>query len=127
MVKWVERRQRDGNGSGALLLDAYGGAINRVAPGATAFVHRDQRFSIQYLTYFSGTRQRRRSEDWAKGVARALERDVSGEAYQNYIDPNLKRWKQAYYGRNLPRLVDVKTTFDPDWRFRFKQGIPPRG
>jgi FAD/FMN-containing dehydrogenase len=127
MIKWVERRQRDGNGSGALLLDAYGGAINRVAPGATAFVHRDQRFSIQYLTYFRGTRQRRRSEAWAKGVARALERDVSGQAYQNYIDPNLHGWKQAFYGRNLQRLVDVKTAYDPDWRFRFKQGIPPRG
>ena len=39
-------------GPGAtLILDAYGGAIGRVAPDATAFVHRDVRFSVQILSY----------------------------------------------------------------------------
>ena len=35
----------------ALILDAYGGAINRPDRDDTAFPHRDARFSVQVLSY----------------------------------------------------------------------------
>jgi hypothetical protein len=123
MVDWVERRQRAQAGSGALLLDAYGGAYNRPRPGATAFVHRDMLFSLQYGAYFNGGRGA--SNHWINGVWRALRPFASGQAYQNYIDPQLGSWQRAYYGKNLARLREIKKQVDPDFRFRFKQAIPP--
>src|SRR5829696_7299149 len=126
MIDWIERRQRNPSlGSGALLLDAYGGALNRPAPDSTAFVHRDMHFSLQYLAYFNGATAGRASGRWINGVWRALRPHVSGEAYQNYIDPQLEHWQRAYYGSNLERLREIKKRVDPDFRFRFRQAIPP--
>ena len=126
MIDWIERRQRNpALGSGALLLDAYGGALNRPAADATAFVHRDMLFSLQYLAYFNGGAAGRASRRWINGVWRALRPHVSGEAYQNYIDPQLEHWQRAYYGSNLERLREIKKQVDPDFRFRFPQAIPP--
>jgi FAD/FMN-containing dehydrogenase len=123
MVSWIERRQR-GGGSGALLLDAYGGAYNRPAADATAFVHRDMLFSLQYLAYYSGGGGGA-ANAWVGGVWRALRAAASGQAYQNYIDPQLTGWQRAYYAGNLPRLRAIKKQVDPDFRFRFRQAIPP--
>ena len=126
MIDWIERRQRNPSlGSGALLLDAYGGALNRPAADATAFVHRDMLFSLQYLAYFNGAAAGGASRRWINGVWRALRPHVSGEAYQNYIDPQLEHWQRAYYGSNLERLREIKKQVDPDFRFRFRQAIPP--
>ena len=126
MIDWIERRQRTPSlGSGALLLDAYGGLLNRAAADATAFVHRDMLFSLQYLAYLNGAAAGRASRRWIHGVWRALRPHASGEAYQNYIDPDLAGWQRAYYGSNLPRLREIKKQVDPDFRFRFPQAIPP--
>ena len=125
-IDWVERRQRTPSlGSGALLLDAYGGALNRPAADATAFVHRDMLFSLQYLAYFNGAAAGRASRRWINGAWDALRPHASGEAYQNYIDPDLEHWQRAYYGSNLERLRQIKKQLDPDFRFRFPQAIPP--
>lgn len=111
-------------GGAALICDAYGGAINRVQPGETAFVHRHTLFSIQYLSTWVGDGASDLA--WIRKLYAAMRPYVSGFAYQNYIDPDLGSWRHAYYGSNLRRLVGVKRRYDPHDVFHFRQSIPTR-
>ena len=103
-------------GSGAILCDAYGGAINRVAADATAFVHRETLFCIQY--YGAGA-----TTGWIEQAAEKLRPHVSGKLYQNYIDPSLRDWQHAYYGQHLGRLEATRARVDPHHYSNFPQAV----
>ncbi len=120
---WLEKRQ--GHGGGAAILDSYGGAINRVSPGATAFVHRRELFSIQYYAGIANAAGDAAALAWLRGFRSAMQPYASGHAYQNYIDADLVDWERAYYGSNYPGLRRVKSKYDPDNVFRFRQSIRP--
>jgi hypothetical protein len=109
---------RQGHGRGAIYFDASGGAINRVPKAATAFVHRDSLFSIQYTSGSDSS-----STTWLANIYEQMRPYASGFAYQNYIDPSLGTWPHAYYGTNLPRLEAIKRKVDPHGFFRFRQSI----
>ena len=101
------------NTGAVLLLDAYGGAVDDVPAGATAFVHRDARFSVQLLSYAAAATARAR----VRAARSRIAPFGNGQAYQNYPDPTLPDPPQAYYGANLPRLRSIKAAVDPEGRF----------
>jgi FAD/FMN-containing dehydrogenase len=127
-ISWVERWPGSSNASGAgATLFAWGGAISRRSPAATAFVHRGAAFLMDNeATWLNRDSPRVISAnlDWAAGLYAALAQYGNGQAYQNFIDPALRDWEAAYYGQNLHRLTEVKRRYDPDRVFRFAQAVP---
>jgi len=113
-------------GVGGIAFDALGGAVNRVKPSATAFVHRDCLFGAQYTTdwtYGASSAGVQRQYNWLQSFWQAMRPYASGQAYQNYIDPALTTWRQAYYGANYDTLVAIKKKYDPTNLFTFRQAI----
>ncbi|MEU1623529.1 FAD-binding oxidoreductase [Streptomyces sp. NPDC005722] len=104
------------SGSGSVSLTALGGAVNRVAPTATAFVHRRSRFLAQYIESPGTT-------NWLSGLHAAMRRHASGAAYQNYTDATLSDWRSAYYGSAADKLTRLKARYDPSRLFSFQQAL----
>jgi FAD/FMN-containing dehydrogenase len=105
---------------------SLGGAYNRVAPDATAFFHRDCLFDIKYATNIEMTAASSVKESgtrWIERIAAAMLPWSSGRSYQNYMDPSLTNWREAYYGPHYERLQRVKQRYDPARFFRFAQAI----
>ena len=130
MIAQVERWPGGGPTAheGGVQLDAMGGAINAVAPGATAFVHRGHLLHIAYLSFWgNGDSAAVAAADtqWVRDIHGAMRPYVSGFAYQNYIDPELVGWEAAYYASNRSRLHLAKRQYDGRNAFAFGQGIAP--
>ncbi|MER6778986.1 MULTISPECIES: FAD-binding oxidoreductase [unclassified Streptomyces] len=123
----LARRPAGGNPDGCgLALYTWGGAINRVAPADTAFVHREAQFLVSMDTSWAehdSPATVTANLRWLAELGETVSPYVGRGAYQNFIDPDLSDWRTAYYGANYPRLVEIKKRVDPDGFFTFGQAI----
>ncbi|MGN2636363.1 FAD-binding oxidoreductase [Nocardia takedensis] len=122
----------------------FGGAINAVAPDATAFparhafmkmlIHSAWRLPIDDERHISWTREVYREVYAATGGVPVANESNDG-CYINYPDPDLADpalntsgtpWHELYYGGNYPRLQRVKAAADPGDQFRhvLSVGLP---
>ncbi|KUN08233.1 hypothetical protein AQI95_09855 [Streptomyces yokosukanensis] len=110
-------------GAGSIAFTALGGAVNRVSPTATAFVHRRSRMLAQYIASWGAGASGGSAQSWLTSAHDAMKPYASGAAYQNYTDPTLKNWRSAYYGDAASRLGKVKKQYDPQRFFSYAQGL----
>jgi FAD/FMN-containing dehydrogenase len=110
----------------AVLFDSYGGAINRVASDATAFVHRGKtKYLVQYFMQWNNPGATETNLATIRTLYASMRPYVSGACYVNYCDLDLgEGYAKAYWGDNLPRLMKIKAAFDPKNVFRHAQSVP---
>jgi hypothetical protein len=131
LLRGIERLQGirgAAGGGGSIAFDALGGAVNRVKPSATAFVHRDALWLAQYYTSWRSPGSRSgvaNQHSWLTSYYNAVHPHASGQAYQNYPDPSMLNFEQAYYGANYARLQMLKSKYDRKPLFTFPQAIKP--
>ncbi|HEY8584151.1 MAG TPA: FAD-binding oxidoreductase, partial [Capillimicrobium sp.] len=94
-----------------------GGAINDVAPDATAYAHRHQNFSVSAAGHAMGTLNDR----WDAEV----HPHVDGLYLSFDTDTRPERLRDAFPGATLDRLRDLKAAYDPDGVFNQNFPIPP--
>ncbi|HEX3841277.1 MAG TPA: FAD-dependent oxidoreductase [Acidimicrobiales bacterium] len=127
-MTWVERWPGSSNSSAVgFTLFAWGGAMNRPARTDTAFAHRTASWLAVVGTSWNNKDPQETIDTnltYVGDFYTAMGPFVTSEAYQNFIDPALPNWPAAYYGENLPRLVQAKHDWDPDNAFTFAQAIP---
>lgn len=108
-----------------IFVAQVGGAINRVAPDATAYPHRDVEFVMNVHTRWEETQQDDKCVAWARKFYEATEPFATGGVYVNFISEGEDRVEGAY-GANYERLAKVKSQYDPDNFFRLNQNITPK-
>jgi hypothetical protein len=108
------------------LCDSYGGAINKVASDAMAFVHRGTtKYSIQYVKEWPSPGASAANIAAMQTLYTSMRPFVSGGCYVNYCDLDLgDGYAKAYWGDNLPRLMKIKAEVDPKNVFRHAQSVP---
>ena len=109
-----------------VLCDTYGGAINKIATDATAFVHRGTtKYSIQYYMQWDSPGASDANIAMMRTLYNSMRPFVSGGSYVNYCDVDLgDGYARAYWGDNLPRLMKIKAEIDPKNIFRHAQSVP---
>jgi FAD/FMN-containing dehydrogenase len=105
-----------------------GGAVSRVAEGATAFGNRKASHAMTMDgVWQSGEDHGEHDTAWVQRFYSALDRFRAG-VYVNYLagDERPDRIREAYGDDVYERLRDVKTKYDPGNVFHHNQNIRPR-
>jgi FAD/FMN-containing dehydrogenase len=104
-----------------------GGAVDKVNRRSTAYVHRGATMLTSIELSWKSTESEQRvaaNLAWLDEFHQAMEPYTSGESYQNFSDPSLGNYAQAYYAENLTYLMAIKRRLDPERTFEFTQAVP---
>lgn len=112
-----------------LMLWPLGGKMAEPAPAATAFGDRGAGLVVMLESGWQNPAEAPDGRAWVQGTRSSLMRHAyNGGTYLNVTDPttpDAEHVIRAAYGSNYPRLLQVKTVYDPQNRFRFNANITP--
>jgi FAD/FMN-containing dehydrogenase len=106
-------------------VELYGGAINEVAPDATAFVHRQDSLDLFAWSFWTFDQNAGAATEWLDRFGAIAGAMGNGRRYQNYPRRGNAGFRAQYFGTNLSRLLAVKATYDPTNLFAYEQSLTP--
>jgi FAD/FMN-containing dehydrogenase len=105
-------------------VQQMGGAVARVADGATAFSDRAMPFLLNAVTGWRDEDAGEAHRDWARAVIAAASEASTGRAYVNFLG-DADAALTSYGHDTYDRLVSLKDDYDPTNVFRLNQNIRP--
>ena len=106
---------------------AFGGAVTRVEPEATAFGDRSMRWMLSLDAIWSQSSDDAANIGWVRGMWQGMQQHSTGRMYLNF--PGLGEGdtlvRDAFGPATYARLQEVKRRYDPQNVFHLNQNIPP--
>jgi hypothetical protein len=101
------------------------GAVQRVAPAATAFAFRDVKFAPVIAAQWPEPAKNEMNIAWVRAYWAALHEYSEPGAYINFQDADDQSRIEDTLGPNYARLAELKAKYDPDNFFHVNQNIKP--
>ncbi len=109
-----------------IAIAMLGGQVSRVAPDATAYSNRGNKFLMNVHGRWETTEEDDKCTAWARSLFTATAPYSTGGVYVNFItEDEHDRVRAAYRPEVWKRLTEVKRKWDPENIFRTNQNIPP--
>ena len=102
-----------------------GGNIHHKPAESTAFYWRNAHYMIYTDCLFKSNNEKKIAQDFLSDWWEIMSIHTQG-SYVNFADPQLKGWKDLYYGDNLDRLLEIKKEWnsaEENSPLRFEQEI----
>lgn len=108
-----------------IFIAQVGGAMARVAPGATAYPQRNAHYIMNIHTRWADKARDDACRTWARGIFERTAAHSMGTAYINFMPEDEADRVNGVYGGNLKRLREVKAKYDPGNLFRVNHNVAP--
>ncbi|MGA7672002.1 MAG: FAD-binding oxidoreductase [Nitrolancea sp.] len=107
-----------------VIIDCHG-AYRRVGKTETAYYHRDKQYDVVLTANWEDPAENERNIGWTRACFDAIKPELEEGAYVNDLGDDEANPAARAYGGNYPRLVELKTKYDPTNLFRMNQNIKP--
>jgi len=125
MIEEVVGRYETAPQGAVIAFAHHGGAISRVKPDATAFLHRDAQHSVIIIATWQDRADAERMMQWARTTWGAVETMTDGFYVNELANDDPERRIRQNYGANYDRLVKLKNQYDPTNLFRLNANVKP--
>lgn len=106
-------------------IEPMGGAVARVDSTATAYPHREARYSFGIFGGWMDPADDEAAIEWTREFHDAVAPYATGGVYANYLDGDDSEKVHSAFGENYERLAALKAEWDPENVFRLNQNVEP--